>query len=118
MFRVTALAAAFCSLIGCASQPQPEIQWTHANYDANALNVDNLACEARGYEVAGPLPQRQPLPNCSGGFACGYEKGATGRSNRETRTTWESAFTAGYRSCMYEKGYTILAAGSAESVSQ
>jgi len=91
--------------VGCATDPS--FQWTHPRYAASSFEVDNVICEARGYEVAGPLPQYQPAPNCSSGFSCGYNKGAVQASNTRSRDTWDSAFNAGYKSCMYEKGYTL-----------
>ena len=90
---------------GCATEPS--FQWTHPRYNASNFEVANLICEARGYEVAGPLPQYQPAPICSAGFSCGYNKGAVQASNAQSRDTWNSAFSAGYRSCMYERGYTL-----------
>lgn len=110
MMRCTvALTASTIFIFGCATEPS--FQWTHPRYDTSGFEVDNLTCEARGYEVAGPLPQYQPAPNCSGGFSCGYQKGAVQASNAQSRDTWNSAFNAGYRSCMYEKGYTLTPVG-------
>ncbi len=90
---------------GCATEPS--FEWTHPRYDDRAFEIDNLSCEVRGYEVAGPLPRYQPIPVCSGGFSCGFSQGTAQGSNAKLKDTWNSAFNAGYRSCMYEKGYTL-----------
>ena len=107
-------------VIGCTSTSKAYGEWSHPAFEKNKFNGDNALCEVRGYEVAGPRPRHQSAPDCQksngrfGGestpdyksmtdaFYCGREVRA---SNRRAIQYWKSAFNAGFKSCMYQKGY-------------
>ena len=84
-------------------------------YDQDQVDADHFACETAGYATAGGYPQRQyQQPNntnrpasYAGGVASGLEKGMTAGTNAAATRTWNAAFSAGYRACMYERGYRL-----------
>lgn len=90
-------------MFGCAAES--DIRWTHPQYDAGRFETDRLACESNGNRVAGPVPQSRPKPKCVIGFSCGLGKGSVTAANARARETWVSAFTVGFQSCMFERGY-------------
>lgn len=90
---------------GCAATQKPQYTWSKAGGDDATFIRDETACKSRGYEVAGPLPKYQQVPDCKPSFQCGYDKASITASNKESRKVWESAFNSSFEACMHDKGY-------------
>lgn len=103
MNRVLLILCVSALASGCATQPT--VVWTKAGVTEQEQAMDEQICTAAGYQAAGPRPQQQAAPSCSGGFSCGFTQGQVAASNGLAMGNWKAAFQSGFNACMYNKGY-------------